>query len=98
MKDAKVEAESAQIRLRALAVSAGLLTEEQAEKWIVVRVGEMGKGPFKNIDLPSVCEGCGADHSNEEWTPLLVGISPEVPKGTREALFMMLQQGSASVN
>src|SRR5271163_3188351 len=90
MKDLKVEAASQQARIRAIAVAAGLMTEEQAEDWIIVKAGELGKGHFKNVQLPSVCEDCGHEHSDEEWMPMEIGISREMPERTRSALMMLV--------
>jgi hypothetical protein len=96
MKDIKAEAVATEIRLRAMAVAAGLATEQEAEKWIVVKAGEIGKGSFKGIELPSFCEGCGTEHSHEEWTPLEIGISREMPEKARDTLFFLMNQGGGS--
>ena|SRR5271154_1794461 len=100
MKDIKLEAASTEQRIRAIAVAAGLMTEEQAEKWIFVRAGELGKGHFKNVQLPSVCTGCGHEHvTDEEWLPLEIGISAKMPEKTRERLIFLVQQpGSGTLN
>jgi hypothetical protein len=100
MKNIEIEAASTQTRIRAIAVAAGLMTEEQAEDWIVVRAGEFGKGHFKDVQLPSVCEGCGHEHSSDEqWMPMEIGISREMPERTRAALMMLVQTaGSSTVN
>jgi hypothetical protein len=99
MKDVKVEAEATQTRLRAMAVAAGLATEQEAEKWIVVKPGELGKGTFKNVSLPPVCEGCGKEHDEDEWVPLEIGIHMSMPEKSRDALFFLMNTaGSGTVN
>lgn len=99
MKDIKAEAAATQIRLRAMAVAAGLMTEAEAKQWIIVRAGELGKGVFKNAEVPPVCTGCGHDHSkDDEWVPLEIGISREVPDHVRDKFILLMQQGSGAVN
>jgi|SRR5271168_1976487 len=98
MKDAKVEAASHEARIRAIAVAAGLATEQQAERWIVVKPGEFGKGHFKGVHLPEACTGCGKEHSHEGWLPLEVGVSREMPERARAALMRLMEQSSGPVN
>jgi len=97
MKDAKVEAASHEQRIRAIAVAAGLMTEEQAEQWIIVKPGEFGKGHFKGVHLPSACTDCGGK-TNEGWLPLEVGISREMPERARAALMRLMEQTTGPVN
>ena len=98
MKDATVKAAETQERLRAMAVAAGLATEEQAAKWIVVKAGELGKGTFKDITLPPVCEGCGVEHEDDDWVPLEIGIHMAMPEKSRNTLFLLMNSGTGSVN
>jgi len=97
MKDIKVEAAESEVRIRALAVAAGLMTEQQAEAWIVVRAGEFGKEHFKDVTLPQTCPGCGHDHTVDGWLPLEIGISQHMPESTRNALFNLIDH-SGQVN
>lgn len=98
MKDIKAEAASTEARIRAIAVAAGLMTEQQAERWIVVEAGEMGKGHFKNIQ-PPVCTDCGHEHEPDEWMPMEIGISHEMPERTRDALMYLVHMpGTSRVN
>lgn len=98
MKDIKQEAATAEFRIRAIAVAAGLMTEQQAEQWIVVKAGELGKGHFKNVTLPPACTGCGHEHEEEDWLPLEIGISRDMPERTRSTLMMLVQQGNGPAN
>lgn len=96
MSDAQAEAAETQSRIRAIAVAAGLMTEQQAEKWIMVRAGEFGKGAFRGVATPDVCDHCGGkDHG---WVPLEVGFSMEMPEATRFALIKLLPQGNGPAN
>jgi hypothetical protein len=97
MKDSKVEAVETQMRLRAIAVASGLMTEAQAEQWIVVKGGELGKGHFKDV-IPPVCPGCGSDHTSEEWIPLEIAIHRAMPEATRDAFMRLVEQSNGSVN
>jgi hypothetical protein len=98
MKDPKVEAAATEARLRAMAVAAGLVTEQEAEKWIKVQIGEFGKGAFANVELPVACEGCGAEHNEDDWVPLEVGIHLDMPEKARNTLFFLMNTPSGSVN
>ena len=99
MIDVKEKAAQTEATLRAMAVAAGLVTEEQAEKWIVVKPGELGKGTFKDIALPTVCEGCGVEHDPDEWTPLEIGFHRDMPEKARETLFFLMNtSGSGTIN
>lgn len=98
MKDAKAEAVETQMRLRAIAVASGLLTEAEAEQWIIVKAGELGKGNFKGMTMPPTCPGCGLDHSHEEWVPLEIAMSREMPEATRNAFMQLVQQTNGTVN
>jgi len=99
MKDAKGTALATEARIRAIAVAAGLMTEQQAERWIVVKIGELGKGHFKNVhQLPSACTDCGKEHSAEGWLPLEIGISREMPERTRYALMVLVEQTNGPAN
>jgi len=94
MRDDNTKAMESQTRIRALAVAAGLMTEQEAEKWIVVKAGELGKGKFKDVTLPQTCPGCGHDHDADGWLPLEIGVSHNMPESTREALFKLITNDS----
>jgi len=100
MEKAIVEqkAAEAQQQLRAMAVAAGLMTETQAEEWIIVKAGELGKGRFKGINTPPVCTGCGKEHKHDEWVPLEIGISKMCPHPIRDHLIRLMQMGTGNVN
>jgi hypothetical protein len=99
MKDAKAEAVETQMRFRAIAVASGLMTEAQAEQWIIVKAGEFGKGHFKGITTPPTCPGCGFDHGEEEeWTPMEIAMSIEMPEATRNAFMWLVQRSNGAVN
>ena len=89
MRDPKIEAATAQAKLRALAVATGLLTEEEAEKWIVVFPADLSK--FAPEDIPH-CENCG------EMIPLEIGIHMAVPEETRAKLMLLLETDTGAVN
>jgi hypothetical protein len=98
MRDAKAEAVETQMRLRAIAVASGLMTEAQAEQWIVVKAGEMGKGAFKGL-TPPTCPGCGHDHSaDDDWVPLEIAMSREMPEATRNAFMRLVESSNGAVN
>jgi len=98
MKDIKVEAASHEQRIRAIAVAAGLMTEQQAERWIVVKPLPSSPGHFKNVHLPPTCTGCGKEHDHKGWLPLEIGISREMPERTRAALMTLVEQTTGPVN
>jgi hypothetical protein len=97
MRDVKAEADETQMRLRAMAVASGLMTESQAEEWIVVKAGKFGKGAFKGVDAPPTCPGCGHDHE-EDWVPLEIGVSRDMPEATRNAFVQLVQHTGGAVN
>jgi hypothetical protein len=99
MKDAKAEAAETQMRLRATAVASGLMTEWEAEQWIIVKAGKLGKGAFKGVDIPPTCSGCGHDHTDREaWVPLEIAMSRDMPEATRNAFMLLVQHTSGAVN
>ena len=98
MKDPKAEAGDTQMRLRATAVAAGLMTEAQAEQWIIVKAGEFGKGHFKGFTTPPTCPGCGGDHDHEDWVPLEIAMSRDMPEAVRDAFMRLVDQSSGTVN
>ena len=79
MDKAQLQAIETQEKIRALVVAAGLMTEAEAVEYIVVQVGKLGEGSLKNVHLPPKCEGCGCEHTAEDWVPLEIGISRMVP-------------------
>ena len=97
MKDAKGTALATEARIRAIAVAAGLMTEEQAEQWIIVKPGVFGKGHFKGVHLPSACTDCGGK-TNEGWLPLEVGISREMPERARNQLFFLMNTDNSGTD
>lgn len=98
MKDVKAEAVETQMRLRAIAVAAGLMSEVEAEQWIVVKAGKLGRGAFKGLAASLTCPGCGGDHTHEEWVPLEIGMSRDMPEATRNAFVQLVQHSNGAVN
>ena len=98
MDKAQLRAIETQERIRALVVAAGLMTETEAEENIVVQVAKLGEGSFKHVHLPSKCEGCGCEHTAEDWVPLEIGISRVVPIEVRDKIMLLMSHTSGPAN
>jgi hypothetical protein len=98
MDKAQLQAIETQERIRALVVAAGLMTEKEAEEYIVVQVGKLGEGSLKNVVPPTKCEGCGCEHAAEDWVPLEIGISRMVPMETRDKIMLLMSHTSGPAN
>ena len=98
MDKAQIQAIETQEKIRALVVAAGLMTEAEAVEYIVVQVAKLGEGSFKHTNLPSTCEGCGAEHSPEDWVPLEIGISRIVSMEVRDKIMLLMSHTSGPAN
>ena len=98
MDKAQLQAIETQEKIRALVVAAGLMTETEAEEYIVVQVGKLGEGSFKDAVVPTICEGCGHEHTHEDWVPLEIGISRMVPMETRDKIMLLMSHTSGPAN
>jgi hypothetical protein len=61
-----------------------------------LRSHNAGEGHFRNA--PTYCEGCGCEHAADDWVPLEIGVSTEVPEEIRQALFSLLTSTSGPAN
>ena len=98
MDKAQLQAIETQEKIRALVVAAGLMTEAEAEEYIVVQVGKLGEGSFKNAHVPSTCEGCGCEHNIEDWVPLEIGVSRLVSAEVRNKIMLLMSHTSGPTN
>ena len=98
MDKAQVQALEAQEKIRALVVAAGLMSQVEAEEYIIVRVGKIGEGALKNVVLPAKCDSCGCEHSHEDWIPLEIGISNAVSDDVRSQIALLMEHTSGPAN
>ena len=98
MEKAQVQALEAQEKIRAMVVAAGLMSQAEAEEFIFVRVGKIGEGALKNAVLPTKCDGCGCEHSHEDWIPLEIGISNAVSDDVRNQIALLMEYTSGPPN
>ena len=98
MGKAQLQAVETQEKIRALVVAAGIMTEAEAEEYIVVQVGKLGEGSFKNAVMPTVCDGCGCEHNHEDWIPLEIGISRLVSDEVRNKIALLMTYTSGPTN
>jgi hypothetical protein len=92
------DAVEAQEKLHSLVVAAGVLTDDEASKWLHVQVGIKSNLPA-NLPadaMPHECSGCGCDMSDA--TLLQVIISQEVGEERFHKIITLLEQGSGQEN
>jgi hypothetical protein len=98
MDKAQLQAIETQEKIRALVVAAGLMTEAEAEAYIVVLVAKLGEGSFAGVHVPDKCEGCGCESNPEDWIPLEIGISRTVPLEVRDKIMLLMSHTSGPAN
>jgi hypothetical protein len=90
MDKAQLQAVEAQEKIRALAVGAGLMTQAEADEYIIVQVVQMDAATLKKL----TCD-CGVEH---DAIPLEIGISRLVSAEIRDKIMLLMQYTSGPAN
>lgn len=98
MDKAQLQALETQEKIRALVVAAGLMTESEAEQYIIVQALKLSDGELRDLKLPSKCGDCGCETSLEDFIPLEIGVSRMVPDEVRHQIMLLMQHTSGPIN
>lgn len=98
MDKAQMQALETQEKIRALVVAAGLMTESEAEQYIIVQVAKLSESALRDIKLPPKCDGCGCEHLPEDFIPLEIGVSRLVSDEVRHKIMLLMSHTSGPVN
>ena len=89
----KQQAEEAQAKFRSIAVASGIVTQEEADKYLRVLPGDPADPKFHNVEGCSSC-GCGG----HEMIPLMIGIGDEIGEERIEKLVALLEEAGGAEN
>jgi len=87
----KSEADKAQAKFRSLAVASGMVTQEEADQFIVVLPGDPADPIFASHT--ECCEGCGC--KPQDMVPLQIGLAESLGDLRFKLLDLLQNSGGA---